>query len=149
MLKLSSQILLSITISKNFNVQPVTIGSVRQPRMNLSVNLLKFSTYIQALFLLNRKGYLLSLYSCVKKKIDLILNYLQIIFFFFVTMTYCFISFSKDNNSKRTSILKLILSLFVIYANILFVLTQDQLFYLLIQSIMLGVTSSLSSLSCF
>ena len=119
-----------ITISKNFNVQPVTIGSVRQPRMKLSVNLLKFSTYIQALFLLNRRGYLLSLYSCVKKKIDLFLNYLQIIFFFFVTMTYWFISFSKDNNSKRTSILKLILSLFVVYANILFVLTQDQLFYL-------------------
>ena len=119
-----------ITISKNFNVQPVTIGSVRQPRMKLSVNLLKFSTYIQALFLLNRKGYLLSLYSCVKKKIDLFLNYLQIIFFFFVTMTYWFISFSKDNDSKRTSIVKLILSLFVVYANILFVLTQDQLFYL-------------------
>ena len=58
---------MSRTISKNFNVQPVIIGSIQQLRIILSVNLLKISIYLKTHFLRTEKAFY-PLFTIVSRK---------------------------------------------------------------------------------
>ena len=64
---------MSRTISKNFNVQPVIIGSIQQLRIILSVNLLKISIYFQTLFWRTEKAFYPLFMIVSRKKIIILL----------------------------------------------------------------------------
>jgi hypothetical protein len=86
---------------------------------------------------MNRKGFLLSLYDCVKKKFNLFYFFLQINFFFFLSSTYQYITFVK-----RTTLLQEFQFMNKLHFYLYFIITHPlqrhniNFFYLQKQSIM-------------